>query len=70
MTAGGSVTILGLLYMLGVPPDERTHAGCDSFLKFCQNECGGFSLIKKTRSGIFPCTTGRASALLVYFRFR
>ena len=32
-TAQGAVTALSLLFMLGVPPDERTRAGCDSFLK-------------------------------------
>ncbi len=69
MTAEGSVTVLGLLHMLGVPPDARTHAGCDTFLRFSQNECGGFSLIKKTRSGIFPCTTSEHMRFLVYFGF-
>ncbi len=28
--AGGA---LGLLHMLGVPPDERTRLGCESFMK-------------------------------------
>jgi hypothetical protein len=68
-TAQGAVTVLSLLHMLGVPPDERTCAGCDSFLKFCQNEGGGFSLTKTLRSGIFPCTTGEHLPFLVYFGF-
>ncbi len=66
-TAQGAVTVLSLLHMLGVPPDERTTAGCDSFLKFCQHESGGFSLTKTLRSGIFPCTTGQQLPFLVYF---
>ena len=66
-TAQGAVTALSLLYMLGVPPDKRTAAGCDSFLKFCQHESGGFSMTKKLRSGIFPCTTGEHLPFLVYF---
>ena len=66
-TAQGAVTALNLLYMLGVPPDKRTNAGCDSFLKFCQHESGGFSMTKKLRSGIFPCTTGSHLPFLVYF---
>jgi hypothetical protein len=67
MTAAGTLGVLGLLYMLGVEPDERTAAGCDSFLRFCQNECGGFSMVKTRRSGIFPCTTGVHFPMLVYF---
>lgn len=66
-TAQGAVTALTLLHMLGVTPDKRTAAGCDSFLKFCQHESGGFSLTKKLRSGIFPCTTGEHLPFLVYF---
>jgi hypothetical protein len=66
-TAQGAVAALSLLHMLGVPPDERTAAGCDSFLKFCQNENGGFSMTKKLRGGIFPCTTGEHLPFLVYF---
>jgi hypothetical protein len=66
-TAQGAVTVLNLLHMLGVPPDKRTTAGCDSLLNFCQHECGGFSLTKKLRSGIFPCTTGEHLPFLVYF---
>ncbi|CAG0936051.1 hypothetical protein TFLX_04912 [Thermoflexales bacterium] len=66
-TAQGAVTALALLHLLGVPPDKRTAAGCDSFLKFCQNENGGFSLTKKIRSGIFPCTTGEHLSFLIYF---
>lgn len=66
-TAEGAVTALTLLYMLGVSPDKRTSAGCDSFLKFCQHESGGFSLTRRLRSGIFPCTTGEHLPFLVYF---
>jgi hypothetical protein len=68
-TAQGAVTALSLLHMLGVAPDQRTAAGCDSFLKFCQNSSGGFSLTKTLRSGIFPCTTGEHLPFLVYFGF-
>jgi hypothetical protein len=68
-TAEGAVAVLGLLHMLGAAPDERTSAGCDSFLKFCQHESGGFSLVKTLRSGIFPCTTGEHLPFLVYFGF-
>jgi hypothetical protein len=66
-TAEGAVAALTLLHMLGVIPDERTAAGCDSFLKFCQHESGGVSMTKKLRSGIFPCTTGQHLPFLVYF---
>jgi hypothetical protein len=66
-TAAGTLGVLGLLYMLGVEPDECTAAGCDSFLRFCQNECGGFSMVKTRRSGVFPCTTGAHLPMLVYF---
>lgn len=66
-TAQGAVAALTLLHMLGVPPDKRTAAGCDSFLKFGQHESGGFSMTKKLRSGIFPCTTGEHLPFLVYF---
>jgi hypothetical protein len=66
-TAQGAVTVLALLHMLGVPPDKYTAVGCDSFLKFCQHESGGFSMTKKRRSGIFPCTTGEHLPFLVYF---
>ena len=66
-TAQGAVAALTLLHMLGVPPDKRTAAGCDSFLEFCQHESGGFSMTKKLRSGIFPCTTGEHLPFLVYF---
>jgi hypothetical protein len=68
-TAQGAVAALGLLHMLGVTPNPRTAAGCDSFLTFCQHESGGFSLTKKLRSGIFPCTTGEHLSFLVYFGF-
>jgi hypothetical protein len=66
-TAEGAVTALSLLYMLGVPPDERTRAGCESLLKFGRHVSGGFSLTKTLRSGIFPCTTGEHLPFLVYF---
>jgi hypothetical protein len=68
-TANGAVGALSLLHMLAVPPDSQTASGCNSFLKFCQHECGGFSLVKKTRSGIFPCTTGQHLPFLTYFGF-
>ncbi len=68
-TAQGAVAALGLLYMLGVTPDERTTAGCESFLKFCQHESGGFSMTRTLRSGIFPCTTGEHLPFLTYFGF-
>jgi hypothetical protein len=66
-TAQGAVGVLTLLHMLGVTPDERTAAGCDSFLRFCQHESGGFSMTRTIRSGIFPCTTGQHLPFLVYF---
>jgi hypothetical protein len=66
-TAQGAVSALNLLHTLGVPPDERTTAGCDSFLKFCQHTSGGFSLTRTQRSGIFPCTTGEHLPFLIYF---
>ena len=66
-TAQGAVAVLSLLYMLGVTPDERTTAGCDSFLTFCQHVSGGFSMTKTRRSGIFPCTTGEHLPFLIYF---
>ena len=68
-TARGAVTVLSLLHMLGVPPDERTAAGCNSLLRYCQHECGGLSLSGKIRSSIFPCTTGEHLPMLVYFGF-
>jgi hypothetical protein len=66
-TAQGAVGVLSLLYMLGVPPDERTAAGCNSLLEFCQHQSGGLSLQKTLRSAIFPCTTGEHLPFLVYF---
>ncbi|MHC1785256.1 MAG: hypothetical protein AB9891_21340 [Anaerolineaceae bacterium] len=68
-TAEGAVTALSLLFMHGVIPDKGTSAGVVSFLDNCQNECGGFSLIRKTKSGIFPCTSGEHLPFLVYFGF-
>lgn len=66
-TALGAVAVLALLHSFGVIPNERTAAGCESLLKFSQNECGGFSLTRTIRSGIFPCTTGEHLPDLVYF---
>jgi hypothetical protein len=66
-TAQGAMAVLSILHMLGVEPDEHTAAGCDSFLRFCQHESGGFSMVKTRRSGIFPCTTGPHLPFLVYF---
>ena len=68
-TAEGAVSVLSLLHMLGAAPDERTAAGCDSLLKYCQHESGGLSLTRTVRSGIFPCTTGEHLPFLVYFGF-
>ena len=68
-TAQGAVAVLTLLHLLGVAPDTRTSAGCDSFLRFCQHGSGGFSMTKTRRSGIFPCTTGQHLPFLVYFGF-
>lgn len=68
-TAQGAVAALTLLHMLGATPDKRTAAGCNSFLKFCQHESGGFSMTRQLRSGIFPCTTGEHLPFLVYFGF-
>ena len=66
-TARGTLGVLGVLHMLGAQPDERTTAGCDSLLRFSQNESGGLSLSKTQRSGVFPCTTGEQLPTLVYF---
>ncbi|MCJ7739514.1 MAG: hypothetical protein MUQ10_19745 [Anaerolineae bacterium] len=66
-TAAGTLGVLSTLHTLGVSPDAHTAAGCDSFLRFCQNEGGGFSLTRTRRSAIFPCTTGEHLPLLVYF---
>ena len=66
-TAQGAVTVLALLHMLGVPPDERTRRGCDSLLTNGQNENGGYSMLKTLRSGIFPCTTPQHLPFLTYF---
>jgi hypothetical protein len=66
-TAQGTLGVLGLLYALGCEPDDATDAGCNSFLRFCQHESGGFSMTLTRRSGIFPCTTGEHLPLLVYF---
>jgi hypothetical protein len=66
-TAEGTLGVLSILYMLGVEPDERTAKGCDSLLRFCQHESGGFSMTLTRRSGIFPCTTGSELPSRVYF---
>ena len=66
-TADGTLGVLSLLHMLGVPPDELTAAGCDAFLRHCQHETGGFSMVATRRSGIFPCTTGEHLPFLVTF---
>lgn len=66
-TADGTLGVLALLHMLGVAPDERTAAGADTFLRACQHETGGFSMVATRRSGIFPCTTGEHLPFLVYF---
>lgn len=66
-TAAGTLGALGLLYMLGVEPGDWTAAGCDSLLRYCQNEGGGFSLTQTRRSAIFPCTTGEHLPMLHYF---
>src|SRR5512139_2308998 len=36
-TAQGTGGVLALLHTLGVTPDGRTSAGCDSFLRSCQH---------------------------------
>ncbi len=68
-TAQGTLVVLSLLYMLGVPPDEHIAAACGSFLQFCQSDCGGFSMVATRPSGIFPCTTGEHLPFLVHFGF-
>lgn len=66
-TAQGAIGVLALLAMLGVTPDDRAKAGCDSLLRNCQHESGGLSLVRATRSGIFSCTTGEHLPFLIYF---
>jgi hypothetical protein len=66
-TAQGTLGVLALLHVLGVSPDHRTSAGCDSLLRNCQNTSGGFSLVRTQRSGVFPCTTSEHLPFLVYF---
>ncbi len=63
----GTSGVLGILHTLGVEPDERTAAGCDSLLRFSQHESGGLSMTKTRRSGIFPCTTSGSLPMLTYF---
>jgi hypothetical protein len=67
-TARGTVGVLMHLYALGVPPDDRTAAGCDSLLRNAQNENGGISMVKTRRSGVAPCTTGEMLPMLVHFK--
>jgi hypothetical protein len=66
-TAAGTLGVLIVLYSLGVAPDERTAAGCGTFLRFCQSKEGGFSMVKTRPSGISPCTTGEHLPMLLYF---
>lgn len=66
-SAAGTLGVLSLLHSLGVPPDERTTAGCDAFLRYSQHPEGGFSMVGTRRSGIFPCTTGQSLPFLIYF---
>jgi hypothetical protein len=66
-TAQGTLGALSILHTLGVEPNDQTAAGCDSFLRFCQHDSGGFSMTKTRRSAIFPCTTGEHLPLLVAF---
>jgi hypothetical protein len=66
-TAQGAVTVLTLLHHLGVTPDPRSAAGCDSLLRNSQHASGGFSMTRTLRSGIFPCTTGEHLPFLMYF---
>jgi len=68
-TAQGAVAALTLLHMLAVTPDKRTASGCDSFLRFSQNQDGGLSMTRTLRSGVFPCTTGEHLPFLIYFGF-
>jgi len=67
--AEGAYGVLAILAQLGVEPDERTALGCENILCYSQNECGGFSITKMRKSGIFPCTTPDALLLLVYFGY-
>lgn len=67
LTARGTGGVLMHLFALGVPPDDRTAAGCDSLLRNAQNENGGISMVKTRRSGIFPCTTSGTLPLLIHF---
>jgi hypothetical protein len=66
-TAQGTLGVLIMLHTLAAGPGECTAAGCESFLRYCQHESGGFSLTKTRRSAIFPCTTGEHLPRLVYF---
>lgn len=65
--AGGTLGTLGALYALAVAPDNRTHAGCDSYVHHSQHADGGLSLNRTWKSGITPCTTGEQLPMLVYF---
>lgn len=66
-TAAGTLGVLQILHMLAAAPDERTRAGCDSFLRYCQHESGGFALYRTQRSSITPCSTGQHLPMLLYF---
>jgi hypothetical protein len=66
-TAQGTLGVLSLLQVLGVPADERIVAACDSFLRFCQSDAGGFSMVRTRPSAVFPCTTGEHLPFLVDF---
>lgn len=65
--AAGTLGVLGILYTLRVSPDERTKAGCDSYVHFGQHESGGLSITRRRQSGITPCSTGEHLPMLVYF---
>lgn len=66
-TAGGTMGVLSLVHMLGVPPDESITRACDSFLRFCQSDLGGFSMVGRRPSGVFPCTTGEHLPFLAFY---
>lgn len=65
--AAGTLGTLGILYAYSVTPDERTRAGCDSFLRHAQHSSGGLSISRARKSGITPCSTGEQLPMLVYF---
>ena len=67
--ADGTGGVLSMLCLLGASLDAQTTMGCESFLRNAQNECGGISMVKRQRSGIFPCITGSNLNFLVYFGY-